>query len=286
MTGKNYIAYFITNNTTGEKYIGITTKSVEWRLRQHKKDAKRGANMFISRAIRKYGESVFSIEHILSCKNVFDLKECEKQLIEQYGTFAPGGYNLTKGGDGLSGYTPTDETKAKIINARKGYTHSKETREKLREANKGKRPPESCYIARLAAMETYVVSEETKAKISISHKGKRKSEKTRAAMSAATKGRPKSEAHRKSIGDASRGRPVSSETREKLRAVHLGTKKSDECKAKVSAAHKGRIHTDESRANMSAAHIGKPWSEKRRHAFEQKKIRLAMIELAAAGCHA
>lgn len=61
--------------------------------------------------------------------------------------------NMTDGGDGPSGWVPSDETKAKIKKARQHQTFSKETREKMRIAHTGLKK-----------------SEETKAKIRTSTK--------------------------------------------------------------------------------------------------------------------
>lgn len=42
-------------------------------------------------------------------------------------------FNFTKGGEGTSGYTHSDETKKKIGEANKGWTHSDESKNHLRE---------------------------------------------------------------------------------------------------------------------------------------------------------
>ena len=46
--------------------------------------------------------------------------------------------NLTDGGEGMSGWVPSEETKRKIGESNKGKTHSEESRRKIGESKKGK----------------------------------------------------------------------------------------------------------------------------------------------------
>ena len=46
--------------------------------------------------------------------------------------------NLTDGGEGMSGWVPSEETKRKIGESNKGKTRSEETKRKISKANKGK----------------------------------------------------------------------------------------------------------------------------------------------------
>ena len=53
--------------------------------------------------------------------------------------------NLTAGGEGHAGFSPTKETRNKLSKAFKGRTHSPEARQKLSESNSNqKRSPETC----------------------------------------------------------------------------------------------------------------------------------------------
>jgi len=90
-------------------------------------------------------------------------------------------HNRSDGGEGCSGWIPSDETKRKISDSKKGKRrgkiHSEESKRKISEARKGK--PRS---------------EETKRKMSEStkgRKGKHISEETRRKISEAKKGKPK-----------------------------------------------------------------------------------------------
>ena len=108
-------------------------------------------------------------------------------------------FNFTDGGDGMTGFkhseetrkkmsennarywkgkTLSEETRKKISEAKKGKTHSEETRKKMSEANKSKNNP----------MYGKTHSEETRKKMSEAKKGKTLSEKTRKKISEANKG--------------------------------------------------------------------------------------------------
>jgi group I intron endonuclease len=104
------IAYLITNTMNGKQYIGITKGSLNRRFKAHLNTAKKADdNIALYNAIRKYGVDAFTVEQIASSFSRKDLCALEVQLIAQYKTKAPNGYNLTDGGDGLSGYTKTPE---------------------------------------------------------------------------------------------------------------------------------------------------------------------------------
>ena len=65
-----------------------------------------------------------------------DLCGMEMQYIEVLNTFNgdnPDGLNFTRGGDGVSGYTHSEETRAKLSEAHKGKTLSQEHKDKLSE---------------------------------------------------------------------------------------------------------------------------------------------------------
>lgn len=83
--------YFITNNITGDRYVGKTTRTIEDRWYQHKKNAEYGHGTYLYRAIRKYGVENFTCEFLAD-----GLDEEEILLIEQ---LKPE-YNMTSGGDG------------------------------------------------------------------------------------------------------------------------------------------------------------------------------------------
>jgi hypothetical protein len=102
----------------GRSYIGVSFKSAEARLTEHKKSARSGKGCkLVSRAWAKYGEPTLIVLAIVEDKDLFDT---EKRAIIVYGTRSPNGYNQTDGGEGVIGYIYTDEDRAKIGAASKG----------------------------------------------------------------------------------------------------------------------------------------------------------------------
>lgn len=92
--------YCITNNINGSKYIGKTTRTIEERFQEHKRDAYREKTEIrpLYRAMRKYGPENFSIT-LIEKVELSQLEEREKHWIEYYDTYS-NGYNATLGGDG------------------------------------------------------------------------------------------------------------------------------------------------------------------------------------------
>jgi Helix-turn-helix/GIY-YIG catalytic domain len=114
-TSKGYI-YRITNRVNGKSYIGQTTRTVAQRFAPHKYDAKRGSDVPLHRAMRKYGVENFTVEEEVSF-SVEHLSEIEVSFIAIYGTFGKG-YNATLGGDGVFGIPPSFEQGRRISVAR------------------------------------------------------------------------------------------------------------------------------------------------------------------------
>lgn len=111
--------------------------------------------------------------------------------------------NLTDGGEGLSGYTPseetrqklrarviTDEARRKLSAAGMGRTHSEETKRRMSAAGKGRTHTEETKLK----MRGHFVSEETKQKISAAAKGRIVTDDAKRKISEAQKGRVHSEA--------------------------------------------------------------------------------------------
>lgn len=90
--------YLITNTVSSKVYVGLTTQLIIKRWRQHLKVARRGGASLIARAIRKYGESKFSIRELEECSGNEELNAAEQKFIAEYNSAAPNGYNLTYGG--------------------------------------------------------------------------------------------------------------------------------------------------------------------------------------------
>lgn len=94
--------YLITNLWNGKQYVGQTRRSVARRWSQHLFNARSGSRSALHRAIAKYGRAAFSISEVAAVVgHRQDLLTVERQVILQWGTVAPNGYNLSEGGEGV-----------------------------------------------------------------------------------------------------------------------------------------------------------------------------------------
>jgi len=173
--------------------------------------------------------------------------------------------NMTKGGEGASGYVFTEEQLAKV----RGRKQSPEWVEKRVAGNRGrKKSPELC--KKISERQIgKIISQETREKISKANKGRKRSpdfiEKQRARWpaEAVAEWRAKMDAMRIENG----GWPVSESTRKKLsdamKAKHASDKAagivrivSDEEKAALIERNKSRVWTPEMRAKSSTSKMG------------------------------
>lgn len=92
------VVYLITCLVNGKKYVGQTTKTLEQRWKEHRKN--RGKKPGLSGAIFKYGSENFKIELLESGVSLQDLFAKEVLWIDKLATHSPSGYNLTRGGEG------------------------------------------------------------------------------------------------------------------------------------------------------------------------------------------
>lgn len=150
------VIYVRTNLINGKKYVGqavdIERRQSDWNCLTQPY-----AGKAINRARAKYGIDAFDFEILKECDDK-ELDFWEKYYIKELNTKVPYGYNMTNGGEGMSG-CPVSE----------------ETRKKMSEANKGKEPWNKG--------KTNIFSEETKRKISEAQKGKHFSEETKRKLS-------------------------------------------------------------------------------------------------------
>lgn len=147
------------------KYVGYTNRSIESRWAKHLSAARRGWTQVLYRAIRKHGESAFTIESLMEHEDAaYLLHEMERKFITEYKTHIRHGkgYNLTDGGEGAIGWIPTEETKQRISDAKRGKSVSDETRQRISDSKKGS----------VSWMKGRKHSDEAKQKMSLSKKGK------------------------------------------------------------------------------------------------------------------
>ena len=86
------IIYLIENQINHKKYVGLTTRNLEIRWKEHM----RHSSQTIDKAIQKYGKDNFTIKKIDECPDE-ELDEKEKYWI-QYFNSVEEGYNITTGG--------------------------------------------------------------------------------------------------------------------------------------------------------------------------------------------
>ena len=118
-------------------YIGLTTTSIEQRHKEHKSCALGKSTCLIYKALRKYDIiETFELEQIDTADTLEELFEKEKEYIKQYNShYIEGhGYNMTYGGEGVSGYIYTEEQKLAISERQKKRFENPDAIEKNRQA--------------------------------------------------------------------------------------------------------------------------------------------------------
>lgn len=161
--------------------------------------------------------------------------------------------NATKGGEGVVGLVFSDESRAKMADAKRGRKLPREQVQRLADTLRGRPRPAEVRAAISAAKKGHAVSEETRAKLSIAMRGKRHSAEARANMSAGHKRESRSEETKQKIRLAHLGKTLTAEHRAKLSEAKMGRRLSEECKAKIKASSGGWKHTPETIAIITAA---------------------------------
>ena len=239
--GKKWCVYIHRNMINNKAYIGITCQDPEnrWgnngcRYTKCHADGSYEHPVF-AKAIQKYGWDNF--EHIIWANNLAEdeAKAWEVRLIALFKTNCSRyknpeyGYNLTDGGEGMRGYTLSEEAKEKISKANSGKKWSEKRKNEISEAMKGENNP----------MFGKHCSEETKQKISEANKGKQKwlgkhhSDKSKKKQSESAKARCTDEWKKESSKRAKErfsipennpmfGKHHSDETKEKIRKSRQG----------------------------------------------------------------
>lgn len=170
------IAYLVTNTINGKQYVGISRHSTPGkRWQEHIAQSKRGPNgrlkpFLLHKAIIMYGQTAFTIEHVASALDWKSLCATEVSLIAQYRTFwfGGGGYNMTRGGDGVDA-PRTPEWRAKISASNMGKRMSPEFCAKMSAARLGIPHDRGPKIS--AALKGRAKSEEHLARLRANHKG-------------------------------------------------------------------------------------------------------------------
>jgi group I intron endonuclease len=141
-----FFIYKITNKINNKIYIG-KSKDPDKRFKRHlyvSEHPNTGPNQFqpIHAALAKYGSNNFNLEIIDECMLEGEIFDKEIYWISYYKSnmkkYPNIGYNLTDGGEGHSGLSPSLATRKKISQANSGEnngmfdnTHSHKTREQM-----------------------------------------------------------------------------------------------------------------------------------------------------------
>ena len=238
------IIYKAENKINGKCYIGKTAYTLKARKACHLSYARKNKNTYFHKAIRKYGEENFEWIILAEADSELKLNTMEKFYIMMYRKMI-GVYNLTDGGDGQTGCSPTEETKEKLSKMFKGKSISEETKNKISNSNRGK-----------------IRTAEFKKNLSESRKGLKHSNETLLKMSNAQKGRKHSEESKKKMSFSAKGNTFwqgkhhTEETKLKMSLSAKGKIISEETKLKLSLSAKGKIISEETKKKMSAAQMG------------------------------
>ena len=177
--------------------------------------------------VAKHGRKNIGV-YVFPCESE---EQAHADEVQQIAQLRREGYELcnhTDGGEGASGYSHSDATKAKMSAINKGRAkspRSKEHCEKLSIARKGKTVSVETRAKLSALMMGHrmnigrVMSQETKRKLSAANLGKKQSIETRAKRSAALTGQVRTPEARAHIRAAQVGKIVSKETKAKLSAA-------------------------------------------------------------------
>jgi len=176
--------YCIENTVNNKKYIGYA-KNISHRWCIHKSELKGGyhTNRYLQHAYNKYGVDNFKYYIIQELEDDAQLlKSMEIYWICYYGAYVldGGGYNLTRGGEGHLGDSPSEETRKKLSEANNGEKsfwfgkhHTEETKNRLSENAKNMSDDIKKRISE--SLKGRKASEETKLKMSISNSGEKNS---------------------------------------------------------------------------------------------------------------
>lgn len=129
---KSMLIYKVTNKVNGKVYIGQTKTSLKDRMWRHKGTYlhKNYTHLSFYKALKEYGLDSFDWEVIETVRTIEELNEREKYWIRQYNSFGDGGYNSTRGGNGLSGHKHSDISLKKMSEVHLGVKQTDEAKAK------------------------------------------------------------------------------------------------------------------------------------------------------------
>ncbi|APC25804.1 GIY-YIG catalytic containing endonuclease [Only Syngen Nebraska virus 5] len=125
--------YIWTRRKTGKQYVGVTTRPIDQRFREHCSEDSGCTKL--RNAIQKHGVGAFDFEYF-EWVDPWDLAYIEKILVDELESLSPNGYNLKEGGGNYGSLS--EEVKKKLSDAHTGKTHTEETKKQMSEAHIGK----------------------------------------------------------------------------------------------------------------------------------------------------
>jgi group I intron endonuclease len=202
--------YCIENTINHKKYVGWAV-DIKRRFYKHKWDLRNNVhiNKHLQRAWNKYGEDIFEFWIIEEYpKDEELLKLMEIYFIAYYNAYRDdGGYNLTRGGEGTFGKSPSEETRKKIGDAGRGRHRSEEEKKRISEGLMG-----------------HGCSDETREKMRMASTGRHHSKETRELIGNSRRGKHTPQDVRDKISKSGTGKVRSDATRKNLRESKLGDK--------------------------------------------------------------
>jgi hypothetical protein len=226
MKSKQWIIYCHTHIDSGRKYIGLTSRSMNERWKDHVYAAKssKGGRWHFPNAIRKYGKDAFSHEILKeNIKTLEEANELEKEYIKEFDTRnLEKGFNLTEGGE-HSLIQDQHSFREKASESAKNMWKIPGMRERISKKNKA-----------------HIFTLEHKQKLSASGKGKIISPEIREKIKFAQKGKPRNPDSIAKSAKSRIGIIFSPEHRANIGKVQIGRKHSPEHTAKVILANKSR----------------------------------------------
>lgn len=243
--------YKITNTINKKCYIG-QAKNIKNRWKGHINSLNNNKNpcIYLQHAWNKYGEKSFKFEIIKEC-NIKDLDDNEEYFIGYHSSYnRKYGYNLRLGGS-ISGFNTetrkkmsisaknkppiSNDTRKKLIAARKKWKFTKQTIEKIRQSNLGKK--HSC---------------EAKEKMSKAKKG----------CTPWNKGIPMIAEQKEKLSKTKTGFKHSEFSKQKMSKSHKHKVLSQETKNKIGKFNKNKILSQETKEKISNSKKGNtPWNK-------------------------
>jgi group I intron endonuclease len=140
-------------------YVGKAVRLAErWRNHRHALSTGKHINTFLQRSWNKYGPDAFKFELLNIAESEEIAFEMEREWIATYRRSGIRLFNLTDGGDGISGYTRPPEVIERISAAQRGKprkSHDEDTRRRISANLKGfKRTPEEIEKSRQSRIGT------------------------------------------------------------------------------------------------------------------------------------